>query len=191
VIVCVPCLGCLQPVDDLDGWTDARWSGDFTRGRRLVRLSAIGRASQLAPVNPMGAAARGPRVKSSRPRDLPAVQAAPVEIFAPANRRLWPAGAGAAAGVTTWPPSRRRERPLGAALNPYRKFSQGGDVTFGCPLALWRRPLAPDRALCNPCDPRCRDPSWSTLISGGSDPAANVPPVRFPQFLEGRQQRCT
>jgi integrase len=58
------------------------------------------------------AAARGPRVKSPRPRDLPRVKATLADLFAPADRRLWPAGAGA----TARPPSRRRERPLGAAL---------------------------------------------------------------------------
>ena len=49
----------------------------------LVRDRADFQADRISP---MGAAARGPRVKSSRPRDLPAVQAAPIKIFAPADR---------------------------------------------------------------------------------------------------------
>lgn len=51
--------------------------------RTLVRDRADFPADRISP---MGAAARGPRVKSSRPRDLPAVQAAPIKIFAPADR---------------------------------------------------------------------------------------------------------
>ena len=45
-------------------------------------------------------------------------------LFAPADRR-WPGRSGAPARATAWAPRRRRERPCGAALKPYRKFSHG------------------------------------------------------------------
>jgi hypothetical protein len=106
-------------------------SGDFTPGRRLVRLCAIGRTSRpiaLARWEPP----RGDPVSNRRGLVTSRVKAAPFPgLFAPADRRLWPAGAGAAAGATARPPSRRRERPLGAALNPYRKFSQEPRCSHG------------------------------------------------------------
>jgi hypothetical protein len=49
-----------------------------------------------------------------RPRSLPSSQ--------PTGVRGQPGGSGAGARLCR--PSRRRERPLGAALKPYRKFSQ-------------------------------------------------------------------
>jgi isopentenyl diphosphate isomerase/L-lactate dehydrogenase-like FMN-dependent dehydrogenase len=41
----------------------------------------------------------------------------PLFAFRASRPAFRPGGAGASAGATTWPPSRRRERPLGAALD--------------------------------------------------------------------------
>ena len=58
--------------------------------------------------------------------------------FAPAGRAPEASQAGASAGARPSRPSRRHERPLGAAFNPYRKFSQqllheSGKVAGGSP----------------------------------------------------------
>ena len=104
------------------GWLLAEQSSGFDKGRRLVRLPAIGLASGLPA-----------QARREPPRGFPCqIRCGPVTLcgsnrgptrksFAPADRRL----KASRAGARMRRPSRRRERPCGAALNPYRKFSQG------------------------------------------------------------------
>ena len=78
-----------------------------------------------APVSPMWAIARVPLSNPDAALELSRLIAAPgTSPFAPADRR-WPGRSGAPARATAWAPRRRRERPRGAALKPYRKFSHG------------------------------------------------------------------
>jgi hypothetical protein len=93
-------------------------AADLTRGRRLYACRrSVGIPGR--PHKPDGAAARGPRVKPAVARATSSGFSGPGSLpFAPAERRLGLAVVGAVG-------ERRpgRERPLGAALNPYRKFS--------------------------------------------------------------------
>ena len=62
-------------------------------------------------------------------RDFPGFQRPRFLAFARADRAPEAGGAGAEREHDCAVPSRRRERPLGAALNLYRKFSQGSGGT--------------------------------------------------------------
>lgn len=64
--------------------------------------------------------------------NLPIRQAARFLCFPRQPPGIGPAVAGVAAGVTAEAPWRRRERPQGAALKPYRKFAHGQTDRPGC-----------------------------------------------------------
>lgn len=98
----------------------------FDKGRWPVRLSGGSGWLLPAPLARFGPSRGFPCQIPTRPwsflRLIAALGSTP---FAPADRR-WPGRSGAPARATAWAPRRRRERPRGAALKTYRKFSHGG-----------------------------------------------------------------
>ena len=98
-------------------------SGGFDTGAAAVRLPAIGRPSQVARVSPMEPPRGVPVSNPPRPQTSPGFRGPwSLPSRQPTGDRGQPGGSGAGARLCR--PSRRRERPFGAALNLYRKFSQ-------------------------------------------------------------------
>jgi hypothetical protein len=100
-------------------------AADLARGRRLYACPRSGRLPRSA------SSARWSRREGSpcqirRGSVTSSGSSGPASLpFAPADRASEASCAGAERERGCAVPSRRRERPLGAALKPYRKFSQG------------------------------------------------------------------
>jgi hypothetical protein len=104
-------------------------SGGFDTGAAAVRLPAIGRPSQVARISPMEPPRGVPVSNPPRLGDFLGFLRPRACAFRASRPAPEASRAGATAGARVSRPSRRRERPLGAALNPYRKFSQRRFVT--------------------------------------------------------------
>jgi hypothetical protein len=133
---------------DLDAFEDGRdgdrhvspkRSGRFGKGRRPVRLLADRAGFWPARVNPMRAAATVPLPNPPRTWCLPGLRRPEAMPFAPADRHR-PGRSGAPMGATARAPSRRRERPCGAALKLWRTSSHNLGSARHSPRRFHRPP---------------------------------------------------
>jgi hypothetical protein len=130
---------------------------DFTRGGGPYACLRIGLAS-ACPQEPDEGRREGSLVKSAAARTAFLVSSGP---DSPCPSRQ-PTGtrrrrSGSVSGAAACAPCRRRGRPLGAALKPYRKFSHAGEPHRGVSRTgsdrsgRSRRPLQPQRCFASRC----------------------------------------
>ena len=172
----------------LSGYSHADRAADLIRGGGPYACARIGLASRL-PAMPDEGRREGSLVKSAAAWTTSSGSAAPWFCLSrqPTGVRGQPGGSGAGARLSR--PSRRRERPLGAALNPYRKFSQSRTAPlwrYG--LALWIVPRMRTRASCprGRSSAQCEKPAArfraslrasATTTYGTTSPACSVGPA--------------
>jgi hypothetical protein len=115
-----------------------RRSGGFDTGAAAVRLPAIGPPSQVGPISPMKPPRGVPVSNPPRLRDFPGFQRPRFRLSRQPTGRERPAARERSGSAFVRSRVGGRERPLGAALKPYRKFSQGPGAIPGAIRVLSR-----------------------------------------------------